>query len=67
MERSKEMEEGYSDTRRPEVLNLEFTGTAGEYFRIWIVNIALTVVTLGIYGAWANQEFDTGINTFVMH
>lgn len=31
----------------------EFTGTAGEYFRIWIVNIALTVVTLGIYSAWA--------------
>jgi uncharacterized membrane protein YjgN (DUF898 family) len=31
----------------------EFKGTAGEYFRIWIVNIALTIVTLGIYSAWA--------------
>jgi len=30
-----------------------FTGAAGEYFRIWIVNVALTVVTLGIYAAWA--------------
>lgn len=30
-----------------------FTGTGGEYFRIWIVNIALTLVTLGIYSAWA--------------
>ena len=30
-----------------------FTGTGGEYFRIWIVNIALTIVTLGIYSAWA--------------
>ncbi len=32
---------------------LEFTATAGEYFRIWIVNLALTIVTLGIYSAWA--------------
>ena len=31
----------------------EFTGTAGEYFRIWIVNLALTLLTLGIYSAWA--------------
>jgi len=31
----------------------EFTGNAGEYFRIWIVNIFLTIVTLGIYSAWA--------------
>ena len=31
----------------------EFTGSGGEYFRIWIVNLALTVVTLGIYSAWA--------------
>lgn len=30
-----------------------FTGTGGEYFRIWIVNIALTIITLGIYSAWA--------------
>jgi uncharacterized membrane protein YjgN (DUF898 family) len=30
-----------------------FTGTAGEYFRIWIVNLFLTVVTLGVYAAWA--------------
>lgn len=31
----------------------EFTGTGGEYFRIWIVNLALTIITLGIYSAWA--------------
>lgn len=31
----------------------EFEGQAGEYFRIWIVNLALTLVTLGIYSAWA--------------
>ena len=32
---------------------VEFTGKAGEYFRIWIVNLALSIVTLGIYSAWA--------------
>ena len=32
---------------------VEFTATSGEYFRIWIVNLALTIITLGIYSAWA--------------
>jgi len=31
----------------------EFTGSGGEYFRIWIVNLLLTLITFGIYGAWA--------------
>ncbi len=31
----------------------EFVGDGGEYFRIWIVNIFLSIVTLGIYSAWA--------------
>jgi len=30
-----------------------FHGSGGEYFRIWIVNVALTIVTLGIFSAWA--------------
>lgn len=30
-----------------------FTGTGSEYFRIWIVNLFLTILTLGIYSAWA--------------
>ena len=30
-----------------------FTGTGGEYFRIWVVNLLLTIVTLGVYSAWA--------------
>ncbi len=30
-----------------------FTGNGGEYFRIWIVNLLLSIVTLGIYSAWA--------------
>lgn len=33
--------------------SLKFTGQAGEYFRIWIVNVCLSIVTLGIYSAWA--------------
>lgn len=32
---------------------LQFTGTAGEYFRIWIINTVLTVLTLGFYIPWA--------------
>ena len=31
----------------------KFTGNAGEYFRLWIVNLLLSIVTLGIYSAWA--------------
>jgi uncharacterized membrane protein YjgN (DUF898 family) len=30
-----------------------FTGSGGEYFRIWIVNLLLSVLTLGLYSAWA--------------
>src|SRR4249920_2020940 len=41
---------GESAERR---LPVEFTATDDEYFRIWIVNLALTIVTLGIYSAWA--------------
>lgn len=39
----------------PQVRDLpfRFTGSASEYFRIWIVNTLLTIVTLGIYSAWA--------------
>ncbi len=32
---------------------VEFTGSGAEYFRIWIVNVFLTILTLGIYAAWA--------------
>jgi uncharacterized membrane protein YjgN (DUF898 family) len=30
-----------------------FSGKGGEYFGIWIVNLLLTIITLGIYSAWA--------------
>ncbi len=32
---------------------VRFNGSGGEYFKIWIVNILLTIVTLYIYSAWA--------------
>lgn len=32
---------------------VQFHGKAGEYFAIWLVNALLTVITLGIYSAWA--------------
>jgi uncharacterized membrane protein YjgN (DUF898 family) len=44
-----------------------FTGTAREYFGIWIVNVMLTILTLGIYSAWAKvrrQRYFYG-NTFL--
>ncbi len=31
----------------------QFKGTGSEYFRIWIVNVLLSIITLGIYSAWA--------------
>lgn len=42
------MQDGISRTR-----GVEFTGNAREWFGIWIVNLLLTIVTLGIYSAWA--------------
>ena len=30
-----------------------FTGSTREYFGIWIVNLLLTIVTLGVWSAWA--------------
>jgi uncharacterized membrane protein YjgN (DUF898 family) len=37
----------------PRRYGFEFTASASEYFRIWIVNLFLTIITLGIYAAWA--------------
>jgi len=34
-------------------LSIEFTGSGSEYFRIWIVNLLLLMVTFGIYYPWA--------------
>ena len=34
-------------------MRVDFMGDANEYFRIWIVDTALTLVTLGLYSPWA--------------
>jgi len=47
--------------KKPDKIPFEFRGSGSEYFRIWIVNILLSIITLGIYSAWAkvrkNQYF----------
>ncbi len=32
---------------------IAFTGAAGEYFGIWLANTVLSILTLGIFSAWA--------------
>lgn len=41
------------DTITPQNYPIQFTGKGSEYFGIWIVNLLLTILTLGIYSAWA--------------
>lgn len=47
--------------------SFHFEGNGKEYFRIWIVNIALTILTLGIYSAWAKVRTNRYIyaNTYL--
>ena len=48
-------------------VQLQFSGKGFEYFKIWIVNIFLTILTLGIYSAWAkvrNKQYFYG-NTLI--
>ena len=39
--------------------SIEFTGNAREYFGIWIANLILSIITLGIYSAWAMVRRET--------
>ncbi|GLX79776.1 membrane protein [Thalassotalea insulae] len=39
--------------KQKELVALQFHGKTSEYFGIWIVNILLSIITLGIYSAWA--------------
>lgn len=48
-------------------ISLEFRGNGKDYFGIWIVNLFLSIITLGIYTAWAKvrrQRYFYG-NTFL--
>ena len=60
-------------TQNPSVFNsadstprhaaVKFTGEGRTYFGIWLTNLLLTILTLGIYGAWAKvrtQQFMLG-------
>ncbi|WP_020210872.1 YjgN family protein [Gilvimarinus chinensis] len=56
-----------STNRQPRDVDFVFTGNGFEYFKIWIVNILLSIVTLGIYSAWAkvrNKQYFYG-NTYL--
>jgi uncharacterized membrane protein YjgN (DUF898 family) len=46
---------------------MRFEGSVSEYFKIWIVNTALTIVTLGIFSAWAKVRSKRYLygNTFI--
>ena len=58
---------GHAPARPGRERRFTFKGTASEYFRIWIVNVGLTVLTLGFYGAWAKvrtRQFFYG-NTYL--
>jgi len=43
-------------TRFKRRLDIEFTGSGSEYFRIWVVNLLLTLVTLGLYLPFAKAR-----------
>ncbi|OUR73774.1 hypothetical protein A9Q77_05205 [Marinomonas sp. 42_23_T18] len=43
----------YDAPLSPKKLSFEFRGKGFEYFKLWVVNALLSVMTLGIYSAWA--------------
>jgi len=42
-----------NDERGVQLKAFSFEGKGEEFFKIWIVNVLLTILTLGIYSAWA--------------
>ena len=46
-------EESPAATGDTQTFAFEFRGIGAEFFKIWIVNLVLTVITFGIYSAWA--------------
>ena len=40
----------------PRQLKVKFTGSGSEYFRIWLVNLLLSAVTLGLYLPFAKSR-----------
>ncbi len=52
MENTAEMD-ATNSSNKPRLIGFEFKGDGMEYFKIWIVNVLLSILTLGIYSAWA--------------
>lgn len=50
---SEQQIKSYGGQQEPVQNRFRFTGTGSEYFAIWIVNLLLSIITLGIYSAWA--------------
>ncbi|HQQ73686.1 MAG TPA: DUF898 family protein [Pseudomonadales bacterium] len=46
-------EEGGARYHGNRTLDFSFNGSGSEYFRIWIVNVCLMVLTAGVYSVWA--------------
>lgn len=49
-------ERGNTARREIAAYPTEFSGSGGEYFRVWIVNVLLTIVTLGLYTPLARRR-----------
>ena len=47
---------GAADGDVPEPRRIRFAGSGSEYFGIWIVNVLLSVVTVGVWTAWAKAR-----------
>ena len=43
----------FKKTPEMQAYRIHFGGNGYEFFKIWIVNLLLTIITLGIYSAWA--------------
>ena len=48
-----EISELATEAAEAQTVRFHFHGQGSEFFRIWIVNLVLTILTLGIYSAWA--------------
>ncbi|MGH6913701.1 MAG: YjgN family protein [Geminicoccales bacterium] len=60
---SKELSYEALPSAQGRVERFAFTGAGAEYFGIWITNLLLSIVTLGIYSAWAkvrNKQYFYG-------
>lgn len=42
-----------ADHSTPMTVRMAFSGNATEYFKIWLTNLALTIITLTLYTPWA--------------